>query len=155
MLRLKLFLQLGFEVLELPIRFSNVFDLGLKKRQEHSTGLVDSTIEIDGAEDRLKGIDQQRLLGPAARLFFASAQVKIISQVQPFGVFHEIRSTHEETLQLRKLTFGKMRMRPIQKITDQKTKHGVAQKLELFVIEYAAALLVCMRTVRESLRQQL
>ena len=45
-------------------------------------------------------------------------------------------------------------MRPIEKITDQKPEDSITQKLELFIIEDAAAPLVCMRTVRESLSQQ-
>src|SRR5262249_2019292 len=99
---------------------------GSKKGQHDAAGLIDSKIEKDRAGHSFESIDQQGLFRTASRLFLPPSQVQIITQLQPFRVFHQIGGTDEETLQLRKLAFGKLRVRPIQKITDQKTEDRIA-----------------------------
>src|SRR5437867_6925344 len=123
--------------------------------QHHSTRLLNSTIEIDPSQNSLERIHQQRLFRPAARLFLTFPQLQVAAQMDSLRVFHEVRGADEEAFQLRKLTLRQFGMGAEEKIADQKTQNGVAKELELFIISFAGALFIRVRTVRERLTEQL
>src|SRR6266571_996889 len=123
--------------------------------QHHSTRLFNSSVEIDSSKNSLERIHQQRLFRPAARLFFTFPQLQVVAQMDLLRIFHEVRGADEEAFQLRKLTFRQFGMGSEKEIADKKTENGVAKELELFIISFAGALFIRVRTVRERLTQQL
>src|SRR6266850_4330298 len=75
--------------------------------------------------------------------------------MDPLRVFHQIRGTHEEPFQLRKLAFGQSGMSPTQKIAYQKAKNRISQEFELLVIAFSRLLFVGVRAVSQRLDQKL
>ena len=99
MLRLQLLLKRRLEVHHLSPGVFNVFNLRFEKSQHHATGFFNTVVEIDRSNDSFESIDQECLLGAAARLLFTSSQLQVPAQMDPLRVFHQIRGTHEEPFQ--------------------------------------------------------
>src|SRR5438132_14217412 len=99
-LGLQFLLKGSLKVLQLAIRISDIFYLQFKEIQNHTASFFDSAVQINGADDRLQAIHEQRLFCPPAGLFLAFPQLQVLAQMNPFSVFHQVRRTDEETLQL-------------------------------------------------------
>src|SRR5580692_5236003 len=126
--------MLGLEVCQLPSGFLNIFDLRLKETQHDAPGLINSTVQVNGAENRLEGIHQQGLFRAAAGLLLASAQLQVVAQMDVLRIFDEIGGAHKKTFQLRKLSLRQIRMRPKEKIADKKPQYRVSEEFELLVV---------------------
>src|SRR5262245_47072796 len=122
MARLKLLLQCGLEIRQLIGIVLDIVDLRLEKPQHHPACLVDAGIEIDRSDDGFKRVDEQRLLGPATRLFLALSQLQVSTQMNLLRIFDKIGGADEETLQFRKLALRQTGMSTEKKITDKETQ---------------------------------
>src|SRR5262249_52033191 len=144
MTSLQLFLKLRLEVRQLAFRFSNIFHLRFQEPQHHATGLVNSAIKIDCAENRFQSIHQQGLFHAPAGLFLAPSQLQVDAQTNLFGILHEVRRTYKEALQFRKLSLCETWVSSEEVVADQKSQDRVTEELELFVVSLSRASLVRM-----------
>src|SRR5262249_9756581 len=147
-------LKRGFKVYQLAFGCFDILDLRLEELQHYSTRLFNSAVEVDRAEHSLECIDEERLLGSSSGLFFALPQIQVAAQMNPLRVFDQIRGTHEESFQFRKLALAESGMRLKKKVGDQKAQNRIAEKFELFVIAVNGAALIGMRTVRQCTSQE-
>ena len=101
--------------------------------------VLDAAVEIDGGDERLVAVGQQRLFAAAAGLLFAAAEQQMIPELQPFGLARERRRRDQRRLGLRLLPFVELREIAEQHVGDDEAEQRVAEELHRLVVGDAAA----------------
>ena len=113
----------------------------------------EALVQVNGADDRLQGVGQDRGLVPAAGALLALAQADITAELQPAGDAREGAHVDDGRAQLGQLALGQIRVRAKQGVGHDQPEHGVAQELQPLV-RRQAAVLVGVRAMHERTLQQ-
>jgi hypothetical protein len=114
-----------------------------------------SAIKVNGGNQRLARVGEQRLLAPAAGLFLAAAENHVLPEVEPLGELGKRRRRHQHRFDFRFLPFGGVRKAPAQPVGDHQPEDRVAKELERFVVDDAPTrILVRFRLVRQRVLEQ-
>src|SRR5262249_26123058 len=93
-----------------------------------------STIEIESCQDRFERVHQQRCLVASAALFLTASQSQILADLKPLRDTVQVPLSNEMRAQLRQLSFVKSGKAVKQSLATHEPQHGIAQKLEHFVV---------------------
>src|SRR5512132_1123422 len=97
-------------------------------------------VEVDGPEDGLEGVGQDRGLVPTAGELLAPAQAHGVADAQLAGHLREHVHVHRGRPQLGQLALGQVGEGAVDDVGDDQAEHGVAEELEPFVGGQAAVL---------------
>lgn len=114
-----------------------------------------AAVQINGAEQGLKGVAQERIpLAPALAFLSFSQRDACVEADSPGkggqGILIDQAGTHG-----REFAFSRVRKTPEQFVRNAQFEHGVAEKLQALVMRRVALPLIGVRTVRHSRAQQL
>ena len=111
---------------------------------------LDPAVEVDGRDQRLVAVGDDRVLAAAAGLFLAAAEDEELAEVELLAEPRQRRRRDERRLQLRLLPFVVLRELAEEHRGDDEAEHRVAEELHRLVVEDAAAgVLVHARAVRQ------
>src|SRR5262245_34377531 len=66
-----------------------ILDVRPKFAQEERARRIEAAVEVNGGDQRLTGVGEQRLFAPAAGLFLPTAQNHVIAKAKLLGEFRE------------------------------------------------------------------
>ena len=89
-------------VLEEQVTSVDPLQIRIERREDERARGVDPAVEIDGRNDRLEYVRQERVFASAARLLFADAEQKHLSHTGEARLRRQRRGTDHERLDLRK-----------------------------------------------------
>ena len=116
--------------------------------------LRQAPLDVDGADDRLEGVGQDRGLVAPARAFLAPAQPDVVAQMQPARHVGQRPHVDHRRTQLGQVPLGQIGILAEQRVGDDQPEHRVAEELQP-LIGRQAAILIGERPVRERTLQQL
>ena len=130
--------------------------------QHEAAGGIQAAIKVDGCQDCLQRIHQQRGLVAAPTLFFTPPQVEVMSQLQLLGHSDQVLFADQMRPELGEFAFPKTGKPVEQFLRSYKSQDGVSQKLQLLVVSHSRRAsrlqrfqFACLGTVGQGLLQQL
>ena len=124
-------------------------DLGAQGAQHELLRRGGPGIEVVGADDRLHGISQDRLLGAAAGEFLAAPDQHGRRQVEPRRPVVQRVLAHHERLDACQIALRALSAGGEQLVADRQTEHRIAEELQLFVVGGHPGGLVRVRAVAQ------
>src|SRR6478672_641400 len=136
----------GGELLQagLPVQAGAEAGRGLHQRVEQvvheRAGRLEPGGEVDGADDRLHRVGEDRGLGAAAGALLTPPQHEVVAQ--PDGPGDVSQGTHVDHRgpQLGQLALGKVGVVGVERVGDDEPEHGVPEELQALVVGQAAVL---------------
>ena len=127
----------------------------LQLAAQEGFGRFEPAVQIDGGDQRLVAVGQQRLLEAAAGLLLAAAQDQMLAEPELLGMPRQRLRRDDGGLDLRLLAFVVVRVLMEQRVGHDQAEHGVAEKLERLVVGHAARrILGRARLVRQRVLEQ-
>src|SRR5262245_26520268 len=81
--------------------------------------------------------------------------MQVRAQMNSLGILDEVCRTYEKALESREVALGQIRIGSKKIVADEKSKHGITKKLQLFVVSLAGGPLVRVGTMSKRLSEQL
>ena len=110
-------------------------------------------VEVDGADDRLEGVGQDRGLVPPAGGLLAAAEPDVVAQAEVAADVGQRPHVDDRGAQLGQLALGQVGVAAEQRVGDDQAEHRVAEELQPLVGRQAAVL-VRERAVRQRALEQ-
>src|SRR5262249_23451274 len=121
---LQFFLQKRFEIVEMKILFHDLCHGRFKESMHEIFGRIQTAIQINGCDQRLKSIGQQRPLTTASGLLLAPAKQQMRAQINLTRLLAEDFGADDVRLYFRHQPFGVlMRIRVKEKLADDKSQN--------------------------------
>jgi hypothetical protein len=114
---------------------------------------LDPVFKVDGANERLKGVREDRGLVPASAGFLTAPEEDVLAYTDGARHVRERPHVDDRGAQLGELSLGKIWMPTVQRVGDHQTKNGVTQEFQP-LIRRQVAVLVRVRTVGQRPHQQ-
>ena len=121
---------------------------------EHLGGTLDAELHVDGADQGLDGVGQDRRLVASARGLLAAAQTDVLADAERARHDRERLGADDGRAQLRELALRQVGMGREQRVGHDDPQHRVTEELEALVVGHLAVL-VRERPVRQGMGQQL
>src|SRR6202008_4161415 len=101
--------------------------------QNEPPGDFESTVEVEGRQDRFQRIHQQGGFQASATFLFAPPKAQIIPQPQRLRDLDQVSFAHKVSAKLRELTLAKTWKAPEQFLSRDQRQHGISQELKLLI----------------------
>src|SRR4051812_7828105 len=99
-----MFLQRRLEVLPRQAALPHFLQQRTELAQDERARLLDTPVQIDGRNQRLVAVGEQRQLAAATALLLAASQQQVIAERQPFSLATQRGGRDERRLDLRLLS---------------------------------------------------
>ena len=112
-------------------------------------------VEIDGRDDRLAGVGEQRRLATPAGLLLAAAEQQVLAETERLAQARQPPGRDQRGADLRLRAFVQVGILAVERFGDDQADDGVAEELERLVVGDAAGdVLVRARSMRQGVLEQ-
>jgi len=127
------FLQAGLGIF-VGVDQGQAFDLGRQPGGDARLGRFHARIQIDGADQRFKGVGQDRLATETAAFQLTGAQAQVLAQAKTTGQHGQGLALHQPRTQARQLAFTGLREAFEERFTGNEIEDGVTEEFQAFVV---------------------